>query len=79
MAQLFDPMLEPGTVIDEETGLPIPNMPIVRPAVEAIDAGLETVAEATTKIPQPGTPIMQDPMASEAFAVDVPPYAPATS
>jgi hypothetical protein len=79
MAQLFDPMLEPGTVIDEETGLPVPNMPVVGPTVEAIDAGLETVAEATTKIPQPGTPIMQDPMASEAFAVDVPPYAPATS
>lgn len=60
MAQLFDPMLEPGTVIDEETGLPVPNMPVVRPAVEAIDAGLEAVAEATTPVAEPAPPLPEE-------------------
>lgn len=54
MAQLFDPLMEPGTVIDKETGLPVPNMPVVGPAVEALDAGLEGLAGAVTPIAGPG-------------------------
>lgn len=72
MAQLFDPMLEPGTVIDEETGLPIPNMPIVRPAVEALDAGLQAAANATTPVARAADP--SDPF---NIAVDVDPLGPA--
>lgn len=71
MATILDEMgnelQEPGVLVDEETGLEIPNSPLVTPVVQGIDAGLEAVANATTPVAQSGEPRMPE------LDVNVPP------